>query len=178
MADFGDAHWGARVKPATANGRIDLLSPMPAFDVQDGGVVSSGAKDAPRARLDGNVSRGPVADLFFSADNVEALQQGIRYRVYVESGNEVVVGRQSDAELAIIMRSTYWTYGRNAPDDVVGQVRALNARVLDYAVPEVLSAARMHERYRRDVSTLPVPMDRPTLDSKKGSRQGEFKGFF
>ena len=178
MADFGDALWGARDKPAATNGRVDLLSPMPTADVPGTNMVSPGAKDAPRARLDGNVARGPVADLFFSSDNVEALQEGIRYRVYTESGNEMVVGRQSDGELAVIMRSIYWTYGRNALDDVVGQVRALNARVLDYAVPEVLSAARMHERYRRDISTLPQPMDRPVLDTKKGSRQGEFKAFF
>jgi hypothetical protein len=46
-----------------------------------------------------------VAQLFFSDMNLEALQQGIRYRVYVDSDNLIVIGPQSVEALESIRRS-------------------------------------------------------------------------
>ena len=113
-----------------------------------------------------------VSDLFMSRTNVDALQDAIRYRVSVESDGRHVVGRQSDVELGIVMRSVLLTEGRNVEDahTVVGQVRALNAAVIAYCVPRIVGEADAYLRYRTDLATLPVPMDRGGLATTKGDR--------
>jgi hypothetical protein len=112
----------------------------------------------------------PVSIIFFSPTNVNAVQEGIRYRVWVESGGGHVIGRQSEMELTIVMRSIYQQYARNSPYDVVGQVRQLNAQVLDFCVPRVLSEIGMYMRYRKDISQMPVPLARAPIATTKGSR--------
>lgn len=120
-----------------------------------------------------------ASNLFMSKKNVDALQEAIRYRVWVESGGQQVIGRQSDAELAIVMRSIVLQYGRNdGHSDPVEQVRELNVRVLDWAVPRILGEVTQYIRYRQDASTLPMPMAHGALATSKGSRQVEFKRFF
>lgn len=112
-----------------------------------------------------------LARVFFSGDNVDVLQEGLRHGVYKSSGRErLIVGRQSDVELGIIMRSKYQSHARNASGGVREQVAELNARVLDYCVPNVLSEARMHKTYVRNLETLPTPMERGQIASSKGTR--------
>lgn len=113
---------------------------------------------------------GSVSDVYFSAANLEALQQGIRYLVYVKSGQRHVIGRQSDTELSIVMRSIYLQYGRNSPIDILGQVRALNRMVLDDVVPRILMELNQYETYRADITQLPQPMERSQNMSAKGTK--------
>ena len=117
--------------------------------------------------------------LFMSRANVDALQQGIRYRVYVQSGSRHVIGRQSDAELAVVMRSVLLQHGRNADDvSAVAQVRALNAEVLGFCVPRIISELVGYEGYLDDVSSLPVPLERGQIASTKGDRSLQMSSFF
>jgi hypothetical protein len=114
--------------------------------------------------------QSPVSELFFSQRNIDTLQEGIRYRVYTDSGNSMVIGRQSDVELGLVMRSVFLQEAMNGEHDIVPQVRALNTTVLAYCVPRVLQEAKMYEQYRRDVSSLPVPLARGELATTKGDR--------
>jgi hypothetical protein len=83
-----------------------------------------------------------VSDLFFSPVNIAALQQGIRYKVYVNSSGVHNIPNQSEGEL-LAMRSLYLDYSKNLPFDYIGQVKSLNIRVLDFAVPQIISEADM-----------------------------------
>jgi hypothetical protein len=113
----------------------------------------------------------PLSTLFFCASNMEALQQGVRYGVYKASGGQVVIGRQSDDELLIVMRSIYLQHAQNRPGDVVEQVRELNARVLDFAVPRVAIEVQQHRKHLSEVTVNPVPLlDRAQSVSQKGMR--------
>lgn len=111
-----------------------------------------------------------VADIYFSAENLDALQQGIRWRVFVESDGRHVIGRQSDTEIRIVMRSIYLQEGVSADQDVLQQVRTLNAKVLAYCVPRILTEIGMYLKFQRDVSTVPSLLDRGTMVSNKGTR--------
>jgi hypothetical protein len=51
------------------------------------------------------------------------------------------------------MRSLYLDYSKNLPFDYIGQVKSLNIRVLDFAVPQIISEADMRLHYLR-TSTL------------------------
>lgn len=174
---------GAAAAPASyANGRVDLLSPMPTMQIpayapQAGGAAGGGCDAFRKQALTGTLTSSAVSDLYFSDANVSAVQEGLRYRVYVETDGRHVIGRQSDTELRVIMRSIYLTYSRNLPGGVVDQVRELNRRVLEWAVPEVLSNLKQHLTYLRDASTLPMPLERGELMTAKGGRTLELKRF-
>ena len=160
-----------------ANGRVDLLSPLPTMNIPNYQQATVSNNNFYREAVYGQMDRSPASDLFFSTDNIEALQSGIRYRVYKETDN--VIGRQSDTELKIVMRSIFIQYFENNPRiPVIEQVRALNAHVLDYTVKDVVSNLKQYIKYRKDASTLPTPIQRPQLDTKKGSRTLELKGWF
>ena len=116
--------------------------------------------------------------IFMSRANVEALQQGIRYKVYVESGSRHVIGRQSDTELAVIMRSILLQHGRNAEDSTLDQVRALNTEVINFCVPRIVNELIGYTGYLKDVSSLPVPLEHGQIASSKGDRTLQMKSFF
>lgn len=129
--------------------------------------------------LANTVRTNNVQATFFSQANVDALQEGLRYGVYQRSGGNHVIGRQSDVELGLIMRSIYLQEGRNDDaGDVIAQVRALNASVLAYAVPRVLSEVDAYSSFRRDISTLVAPMERGQNVSSKGERTLDMRGGF
>jgi hypothetical protein len=114
-------------------------------------------------------SENPVASLFFSDHNTTILQDGIRYSVFSQTTPNQVIERQSHNELLIIMRSIYLQYSRNLPTDVVDQVRTLNSRVIDYAVPTILREMIQFTNYKNDISKLPIPMEQPQNVSSKGT---------
>lgn len=159
------------------NGRVDLLSPLPTMNIPNYQQAAVSNTNFYREAVYGQMDRSPASDLFFSMDNIEALHSGIRYRVYKET--DIVVGRQSDTELKIVMRSIFLQYFENKPNvPVIEQVRALNALVLEYTVKDVVSNLKQYIKYRKDASTMPTPLQHPQLDTKKGSRTLEFKSWF
>lgn len=158
-----------------SNGRVDLLSPMPSLTIGQPRQVQNNTF-ANEATV-GQVARTELSCMFFSANNIDALQHGIRYRVFVETDGAHVIGRQSDQELKIVMRSIYYQHARNLPDNIIGQVRELNSKVLEWSVPRVLSNLMQHQTFIRDASTLPMPLDHAPLMTTKGTRSLEAKPF-
>jgi len=111
-----------------------------------------------------------AARVFTGRANTEGLQEAIRYRVFVESGGRHVIGRQSDTELSIVMRSILLQHGKNNDSmDTGAQVRDLNARVLKYCVDNVLSQVDSYMTYRKDASQLYTPLRPPAASSVKGT---------
>ena len=71
------------------------------------------------------------------------------------------------------MRSIYLQNAKHGRD-VTSQVSELNKLVCDYAVPQIYGEADGYMKYKRDVSTMATPMQRPistyhnnTLETKK-----------
>jgi hypothetical protein len=160
----------------TANGRIDLLTPVnqPGWAQQQAQQGANGSFN--REALYGRIQRTPASDMFFSAKNIDILQDAIRYKVYEDTN--IVLGRQSDQELKIIMTSMFFRYSRYVANDIVGQVREINGYVINYAVKEVLTNLKQYMTYRRDASTMPLPLDNPQLMGTKGTKTLEIKTFF
>lgn len=133
----------------------------------DAGQGSAMARDTVKHEND---LTSAASRLFLSSGNAEALHEAIRYRVYVESGGRHTIGRQSDTELAVVMRSVLLQHGDNDDSrDPVVQVRELNARVLKYCVDNVLSQVEGYVSYVRDASRMPTPMPRGAASSIKGT---------
>jgi hypothetical protein len=130
-----------------------------------------------REALAGRFDSTPISALFFSSANVDALHEAIRYGVFVQTNQQEVVGRQSDGELLIIMRSVYLLEladaerrSINTPDPPLEAVRYLNGAVLDYAVPMVLKEIAAYKKYAAEVDKVPVPLEHPTSASSAGLR--------
>jgi hypothetical protein len=162
--------------PIGINGRVDLLSEMPEFNIPAYQMKSAvtNTNYATEATYGGTIPN-EVSKLFFSEENINALQDGIRYRVYVETNGRFTISRQSDQELKIVMRSIYLTYSVNRTTEFVSQVRDLNAKVLNWTVPEILSNLKQYDVYKQDASTMPMPMEHGTFLTMKGTKSLEQK---
>lgn len=117
-----------------------------------------------------NLDSTEVSKLFFSLKNIDLLQQGIRNKILNVTNGKINISRQSDDELKIIMRSIYFQYGQNRNDNIKGQVLDLNTRVIEWSVPEIISNFKQSQQYIKDISTLPEPLERSILPSKKGTK--------
>jgi hypothetical protein len=169
--------YSADVGTPQFNGRIDLISPLPVMELpQYKRPAMDNSSFAAEAIL-GQKQRNNLSDIFFSTTNIDALQEGIRYRVYVETKGVHVIGRQSDTELKVVMRSMYLQHAKHNNRPVVEQVRVLNKHVLDWVVPEVVSNLQQYIVYKRDASTLPMPLEHAQLSTMKGTRVLELKSF-
>jgi hypothetical protein len=118
-----------------------------------------------------------VSETFFSKNNLDIVQEGIINSVYNKSEGKYKIGRQSDQELTIIMRSIYFQYGKNNNFNVIEQVRELNRIVINWCVDEIITNINQYMNYKTNISTLPMPMERAQLPSQKGTKTLEIKSF-
>lgn len=169
----------------TSAGRVALLPgesvrDYPLFSEGGGASGASGASvsTATLASMPAiSVHESAVASLFFSARNIEAVQDALRYRVNRASldagvaGPGYIIGRQNERELGIIMRGVYQQYGRNMPTRLAEQTRDLNSKVLDFCVPRVLQEVMAYHQYRVDISTPRIMMSYGEIAGTKGDKQ-------
>lgn len=111
-----------------------------------------------------------VGNVFFSTKNIDALQHGIRYSVYKKTKGSYNIDNQSITELQVIMRSIYLQYCKHQDSNVLCQVRDLNSKVLDYAVPKVLAELNHHMYFVNDISHMPEPLARGEHVSSSGTK--------
>jgi hypothetical protein len=157
------------------NGRVSFAAPPNGANGAPFFLFSQSTPAADSAASDslrGGIDASATSDAFFSRDNIDALQEGIRYTVFVRSGaRKYVISRQSEEELLTVMRSVYLQYATNTPGVAdLEEVRRLNGRVIDYCAPRILSELVQHSLYMRDLQQLPVPMGHGEFVSSKGSR--------
>lgn len=145
------------------NGRVNLItepSPDVRFQMQEKVAIKNKSTEY-RNALAGNLENNMLSRVFFSAENVQILQNGIRAGVYKASKEEILVPPQNVDTLKIVMRSTYLQYAEHNMDKITEEVSRLNKLVLNYCVPNVYSAAKSYRKYLEDQSTLVTPLERP-----------------
>ena len=164
------------------NGRVDLLTPdtTSLFSMYDKVPVRGNATSYREATA-GNWYNTELSNSFFSACNINRLQDEIRKGVYDASNGQYVIDRQNEDELKIIMRGIFLSYAKNLPTDMRSQIITLNEKVLDYAVPQVFGEAQGYIQYRIDASTMysggSALIPPPMMSSTKGQPL-EFKSWF
>lgn len=145
------------------NGRVNIVepeSPDAVFKMQERLAVKNKATEY-RNALSGIFEDNLLSKVFFSAENVQILQNGIRAGVYEMSEKKFVIAPQNVDTLKIVMRSIYLQYSEHREYDVTGQIERLNNLVLNYCIPTVFSEAIGYQKYRLDQSTLVVPLELP-----------------
>lgn len=112
----------------------------------------------------------PVQIKFFCSKNINLIQKMIIKSVYSQSNGKHIIKDQDETTLKIVMKSIYLQHGKNLRVDINKQIIDLNNLVLDYCVPNILSNIEMYLHYKRDITQLPVPLNRPKYISDSGTR--------
>ncbi len=156
-----------------ANGRIDILNApnhLTLYDVPQ--RHTSTYKDAMR----GNWENTVLSQAFFSVENQQILQNGIRAGVYKESNGKYIISEQSDNELKLIMRGIFLERAQNKSTSITDQIKELNQYVLSFCIPRIFGEVKGYMKYLQDASTLAIPMSHPIHSSS--DKTLELKPFF
>ena len=147
---------------SSTNGRLDIRAPLTqnVLELYDR-VNIGGSKSNYNEAMTGNWSENMLSKTFFSIENIRIIQNAIRAGVYNSSKGRYKIGDQNEDTLKIIMRSIFLTHAVNIPNDITKQIVELNDLVCGYCVPQLLGECEGYIKYKNDVSTLVVPIDRP-----------------
>jgi hypothetical protein len=159
------------------NGRIQIKSPdtKSLFKMYD--KIPANQCVTLRNPTEGLWDDTDLSRVFFSKENIQILQNGIRAGVYNISKHQYLIGEQDCDSLKIIMRSVYLQYAANLPTNITEQVENLNKMVFDFCIPQVYSEAQGYMKFINDASTLVVPIAHPIM-SNTSDKTLEFKKWF
>jgi len=106
-----------------------------------------------------------LSRLFFSPQNIEAIQGMIRYYVYKLTGGQIV-SNQSQDEIFIVMRSILLQYANFLSSNVLNEIKRLNSKVVNICSEKVSVELDQYNHYIDDLQKLPVPLDNPHYANK------------
>lgn len=164
------------------NGRVDIATaiggedPDTRFKMHEKIALKNRASNYFES-LNGSWEWNVLAQVYFSKENIQIVQNGIRAGVYKRSDGKFNVPPQNIDIVKIIMRSIYLQYAEHYPTDITGQVEYLNNIVLEYAIPNVYNEAIAYYKYVQDQSSMAVPFDRIAHDSDRVYKQLEPRPF-
>ena len=159
------------------NGRVDIKSPNTSnlFAMFD--KIPANQCATFRNPTEGLWDETYLSKAFFSRQNIQLIQNGIRAGVYHRSNGQYLIGPQDCDPLKIIMRSVYLQYSANQPNNVTQQIEELNKIVLNYCIQQVYGEAQGYLKYIDDASTLVVPIAHPVM-ANNTDRTLELKTWF
>lgn len=158
------------------NGRVNLFDVnKPTFKIDNSSPSLYTEKTA--NTINRLYSGNCLSEMYFSKENIAIIQEGIINSVYNKSNGEYSIGKQSEQELSIVMRSIYLQYSKNLNFNINEQILELNTLVIRWCVDEIMSNIKQYVNYRKNVSTMPMPLERAQLPSQKGTKTLEIKSF-
>ena len=159
------------------NGRVDIKTPNTSTLFQMYDKIPANQCVTFRNATEGLWTSSPLSQVFFSQQNIQIIQNGIRAGIYQMSNGQYTISPQDCDSLKIVMRSVFLQYSANQPNNITQQVAQLNKIVLDYCIQQVYSEAQGYMKYIDDASTLVVPISHPVM-ANDNDRQLELKSWF
>jgi len=150
------------------NGRVNIIEPEnpdARFQMYERLAVKNKATEY-RGALIGDWEDSLLSKAYFSAENMQILQNGLRAGVYRASKNQILLPPQNVDNLMIIMRDTFTQYVDYTNDPIPKQIERLNKIILDTVVPQLYGEAMGYMKYLQDQSTLVVPLDLPQQNDR------------
>ena len=155
----------------SSNGRIDIINKTQSPDLSNlfamYDKIPANQCATFREPTLGQWDETSLSKAYFSTENIQIIQNGIRSGVYNKSNQQYVVAPQDCDSLKIIMRSVFLQHSANQTNNISQQISELNKIVLDYCVFHVYSEAQGYMKYLHDVSTLAVPLATPIVETYK-----------
>lgn len=166
----------------TYNGRIDRNNTMQGPDISSlfkmYDKIPANQCVTYRDPTLGQWSDSALSLTYFSKENIQIIQNGIRSGVFQKSNSQYTIGNQDCDSLKVVMRSVFLQHAVNLPDNISTQVDTLNQIVLKYCIYSVYSEAQGYMKYLHDVSTLAVPMPSPILVKQYDRRDSKLPKWF
>lgn len=159
------------------NGRINIKSPNTSALFQMYDKIPANQCVTFRNATEGLWDQTNLSQAFFSQQNIQIIQNGIRAGVFQRSNGQYTIGNQDCDALKIIMRSVFLQHSANQPSNITKQIEELNKIVLNYCIQQIYSEAQGYMKYVDDVSTLVVPIAHP-VQASNNDRQLELKSWF
>ena len=129
-------------------GRVQFAA-NPATDYENAAV---GDVEDPLYTVQKTFVPTPLIRAYFSKANMNTIQLKLQRSIFELSKGKYRIGKQSETDLVVVMRSVFCMFGRNLCGcDVAQQVRQLNAEVLQMTVPNVYTRILNYMGYKRDV---------------------------
>ena len=156
------------------NGRVNLMDKFEEkLNMQDK-IPIDVKPTAYRDALNGGWECNMLSKVFFSKENISIIQNGIRKSVH--TCTDKIIDLQPVDKIKTIMRSIYLQNAKNLNDQITKQVEDLNELVINDCSSKIVVELNSYYKYRRDISSLAKPMDRPKSTYRNQSL--EFKGHF
>lgn len=148
------------------NGKIDILGPniSTKFSMMD--KIPLNTQTSYLNSLTGNFERSRLSDAYFSQQNIQIIQNGIRKGVYDKSQQLILVDKQPTDQIVTVMRSIYLQHSKNLENNIPQQIEELNKLVLNYCIKNVYDEAIAYLKYKKDASTMHMPMTAPMYSNK------------
>ena len=145
------------------NGRMHDIDKLIGDEIikQETIIIDTQSTDSVKGILEeNNLSR-----LFFSPQNIQAIQSMIRYYVHKLTDGQII-SNQSPDELFIVMRSILLQYGNFVSSNVVPEIKRLNSKVVTICSEKISIELDQYNHYIVDLQKLPVPLDNPHYANK------------
>jgi hypothetical protein len=135
-------------------------------------VNDNGIYDTPKT-CSGDDNYGELMkDAFFSAENMDIIQNMIIKNVFYKSGETLRINKIKSETLLQTMNHIWTNFCRFLPYDLKEQIRDLDQKVTEYLVPLLLKESQFYFNYLRDSDRTNLPqLERPIMVSKGRKQQ-------
>jgi hypothetical protein len=160
------------------NGRINIITPdiNIKFKMMDKNLIDDCTSF--RDTINVNYENTPLIDAFFSSKNIQIIQNAIRANIYKKSDGEFIISQQDCDILKIIMRGVFLQHSMNMQCNYTQQISQLNEMVVEFSVKQIMGEIDSYLKYKRDVSTIAMPLPLPMMTSTVKTKQLELKKWF
>ena len=112
-----------------------------------------------------------ISEIYFSPENIKRIQKMIKREIHVRTKGQYRLDTdQDEADLIIVMRSTYLEHCRFLPFGIIRQVKDLNRKVIEEIVPSMIGEMKQHYSYIKEINSPIKPIDRPLCVNNAGRR--------
>ena len=163
LDEFGQVDSVDRLMSEINNGRMHDVDKLIDDEIikQETIIIDTQSTDSVKGILEEN----NLTRLFFSPQNIEAIQRMIRYYVH-KLTNGQIVSKQSPDELFVIMRSILLQYGNFLSSGIINEIKRLNSKVVTICAEKVSTEVSQYNHYINDLQKLPTPLENPHYVNK------------
>jgi len=103
-----------------------------------------------------------LSNAYFSSENIDKIHNLIKKSVFNLSNGKYTIDNQNKDTLKTIMKSIYLQSSKFKQENIEKQINELNDKVIDYSSNNILNEIESYMKFRKDSSTMHVPLSVPT----------------
>ena len=112
-----------------------------------------------------------VTKVYFSDENIERIQKMLKREIFERTKGEFKLDEdQDESDLLICMRVVLEDHARFLPFKIIRQVKELNAKTVEYIVPDMITQIKQNYEYIKEINRPISPPMRPLNVNNAGRR--------